>query len=141
MDITPLNYGKIYKSIGYSSSKGYENWIKSDTGVIKEPITQCKKIIATDDESINCHCWNCNHKKEVSTGLCSNCGKFGDTKLFLPKPSNEFLKKYCELGGINKVLVEYEAEGWLSPMQPFKLRDNESKLKLKVSSDNTIIIK
>jgi hypothetical protein len=46
LDITPINHGIIYQSIGLSKSKGYETWIKSTTGVIKEPITQCSKIIA-----------------------------------------------------------------------------------------------
>jgi hypothetical protein len=50
---------------------------------------------------------------------------------FYPRPSNEFIKKYCELGGIDKVLVEYELcnnVGYL---------DSE---KLKVSPDGTISI-
>jgi hypothetical protein len=46
IDITPINYGILYQSLGLSKSKGYEHWIKSTTGVIKEPITQCTKIIA-----------------------------------------------------------------------------------------------
>lgn len=53
-----------------------------------------------------------------------------------PRPSNEFLKKFCEVGGINDILVEYEdydgvdEKGWLT-----------SKYKTKVAPDNTITIK
>ena len=31
-----------------------------------------------------------------------------DESLGLPRPSNEFIKRYCELGGIDEVLVEYK---------------------------------
>lgn len=31
-----------------------------------------------------------------------------NTSLNLPKPSNAFLKKYCQLGGLNNIMVEYE---------------------------------
>ena len=74
---------------------------------------KAKKIIATTDEEL---------------GYGDEFGAFYQ----LPRPSNEFLKKYCELGGVDKVLVEYELcnnVGYL---------DSE---KLKVASDNTITIK
>ncbi len=35
-----------------------------------------------------------------------------DKSLGLPRPSNEFIKKYCELGGIDEILVEYEEPQW-----------------------------
>lgn len=54
-------------------------------------------------------------------------------ELNLPRPSNEFLKKYCELGGINKVLVEYDCD---HSQMPNKVIDV-----LKVAPDNTINIK
>lgn len=34
-----------------------------------------------------------------------------DESLGLPRPSNEFLKAYCEKGGIDQVLIEYESVG------------------------------
>lgn len=52
MDITFNNYGEVYKSAGVSKSLGYENWIKSTTNIVKEPITQCKKIILTTDQDL-----------------------------------------------------------------------------------------
>src|SRR5690606_13273419 len=33
-----------------------------------------------------------------------------DSSLGLPTPSNSFIKKYCELGGIDEILVEYKEE-------------------------------
>lgn len=69
-------------------------------------LRHCKKIIATTDEALN-----------------------------LPRPSNEFLKKYCEGGGIEKVLVEYEADYQYTNNQMVGIKD-----KLKIAQDNTITI-
>jgi len=91
----------------------HNTWDLITADGIKYPFSNkeyIKKIIATTDESLNLYCWNCNHKKQIATGLCTKCGRFGDTKRFLPRPSNEFLKKYCEVGGIDEVLVEYEQD-------------------------------
>lgn len=33
--------------------------------------------------------------------------------LGLPKPTDEFVKKYCELGGIDRVMVEFEEHGYM----------------------------
>lgn len=63
----------------------------------------CKKIIASTDESLG-----------------------------LPRPSNEFIKKYCKLGSIDEVLVEYECD---HSQMPNKIIDI-----LKVAPDNTITI-
>lgn len=82
-----------------------------------------KKIIATTDESL----------------------KFGeDVPGFikyksLPKPSNEFLRKYCEVGGIDEVLVEYEYNH--DDTVPFPKTVEGQEFKLKVAPDNTITIK
>lgn len=73
-----------------------------------------KKIIATTDRSLKIH----DHSM-------MEYGQFG-YKL-LPKPSDEFLKRYCRLGGTSLVMVEYQNNGG-------------EKLKLKVNSDNTINI-
>ena len=43
----------------------------------------------------------------------SRTSRRGTTDYLLPRLSNEFIKKYCELGGIDQVLVEYqEYENW-----------------------------
>ena len=56
------------------------------------------KIIATTDKSLT---------QIVETRLLK------ETVIHLPQPSQSFIKKYCELDGINKVLVEYdEPKNW-----------------------------
>lgn len=55
--------------------------------------SQCSKIIASTNSALIKSC-NCTI---VCTKRCEQQ---------LPRPSNDFLKKYCELGGIDKVLVE-----------------------------------
>lgn len=75
-----------------------------------------KKIIATTDSYLN--------EQDRFNGK--------SWENLLPRPSNEFLKKYCELGGIDEVMVEYEGIEWLDrPLEYF----------LKVAPDNTITIK
>jgi hypothetical protein len=75
----------------------------------------CKKIIWTTDESLK-------NSVEQFNGIHS---------WNLLKPSNEFLKKFCELGGVDKVLVEYE----YNKLYPMVENDN---IKLKVNPDNTV---
>lgn len=65
--------------------------------------------------------------------------------LNLPSPSDSFIKKYCELGGIDEVIVEYKdycetdkillKEGYIDQSMYNSLS------KLKVAPDNTITIK
>jgi hypothetical protein len=88
-----------------------------------------KKIIATTDESLN--------KVNITSK-----GTFGYQKIFcsrgLPRPSNEFLEKFCELGGADKALVEYE-----NTNKDFKWVGDKNlaipDYGLKLSPDNTII--
>lgn len=81
-----------------------------------------KKIIATTDKSLNI-----NHK-----------GSIGEE--YLPRPSNEFLRAYCEQGGIDEVLVEVEDKGkYIAKID----HGNGNEIwninyNLKVSPDNTI---
>lgn len=98
---------------------GYNNMHPKHLGIAKADKEQlrailqgftAKKIIATTDESLN-----------------------------LPRPSNEFLKKYCELGGIDEVVVEYVEEyDW--SLGDIAI-DYPIGYKLKVAPDNTISIK
>lgn len=99
--------------------------------------TDHKKIIATTDESLR-----------TFTGLVST--HVGNS---LPRPSDSFIKKYCELGGIDEVMVEYEnyhgintsiaevntisGDGSLNWQGRNDLRD----YKLKIAPDNTITIR
>ena len=78
-----------------------------------------KKIIATTDRTLH-------YKISLP---------HGEGEQSLPRPSNEFLKKYCELGGIDEVLVEYEEYDWN------EYTDTYWNSKLKVAPDNTITIK
>lgn len=89
-----------------------------------------KKIIATTNEDL---------------GYGDEYGAFYQ----LPIPSNEFLKKYCELGGIDEVLVEYELKRRCVKCKKEKIgylcecgedSNYEYFEKLKVASDNTISI-
>ena len=83
---------------------------EANSNFIKKHI---KKIIATTNEEL---------------GYGDEFGGFYQ----LARPSNEFLKKYCELGGIDKVLVEYDCD---HSQMPNKVIDI-----LKVAPDNTISI-
>ena len=64
-----------------------------------------------------------------------------DESLKLPRPSNEFIKKYCELGGIDEVLVEYKCS--YEDCNMFGCHKYEGChliQQLKVAPDNTISI-
>lgn len=78
-------------------------------------IHECKKIIASTNSSLG-----------------------------LPRPSDSFIKKYCELGGINEVMVEYEevlfTNGFSIEINTKELHDKVI-TRLKVAPDNTITIK
>jgi hypothetical protein len=82
-----------------------------------------KKIIATTDRSLGEPTYK-EWTKQLSTFKS------------LPEPSQAFIKKYCEKGGIDEVMVEYE-EKFHSPSAIGMSVDEI----LKVSSDNTITIK
>jgi len=63
---------------------------------------KCRKIIGTTDT-------------KLKLGTCEGCKQDKDYRHFfikctcsLPQPSQAFIEKYCKVGGIWKVLVEYE---------------------------------
>lgn len=70
-----------------------------------------------------------------------------DQSLGLPRPSGSFIKKYCELGGIDEVLVEYiTTVAELGSIEPYRSHPEDlpnyiSNPILKVAPDNTITIK
>jgi hypothetical protein len=102
-----------------------------DEDYIKEA-KNIKKIIATTDESLR---WNNDNDVQIIDN--HHCK--------LPRPSNEFLKKFCELGSVDKVLVEYEKESYTDR---FTTTENGignpetwgNRYNLKVAPDNTITI-
>lgn len=88
-------------------------------------LEEVKKIIATTDSSLTVDYYDAAYNEL--------------NKQSLPRPSNEFLKKYCKLGGIDEVLVAYinheEETGEIAHS------DAELEYYLKVAPDNTITIK
>jgi hypothetical protein len=71
------------------------------------PIEWARKIIATTDESLFTEVWKQTNKKSKSYNIQQSIETTKLVKKSLPRPSNEFLKKFCEVGGIDEVLVEY----------------------------------
>lgn len=85
-------------------------YIKSETGY--------REVLATTDKSLKIieknQCDGCQaglpldgfiHKDGQTMGIA--CSKDKYSRL-LPQPSQAFIEKYCRLGGIDEVLVEYE---------------------------------
>lgn len=66
-----------------------------------------------------------------------------DEKLGITRPSNEFLKRYCEKGGIDTVLIEVEnGKPYSTSGKEFgALEFAEANMILKVAPDNTITIR
>jgi len=78
-----------------------------------------------------------NHKKDWRFPQCKKIIATTDHKLGLTRPSDAFLKAYCEQGGIGEVLIELDdtfidEEGTMAWGATYKL---------KVAPDNTITIK
>ena len=100
-----------------------------------------KKIIATTDESLSIERWIQTNKKSKSYNIQQNVETTKLVNILLPRPSNEFLKKYCELGGIDKVLVEYnEGNEYLAGIVGNNEIWNTYPNEPKIAPDNTITI-
>lgn len=124
LDDSSINYGELYSIANYAPS--------------------CKKIIATTDPNLfiqeKNQCDGCKRRLPVEGFM-----HVGDTitchadryRKQLPRPSNEFLKKYCEFGGISTVLVEYYF-GNISESY-FDGEVERLPSKLKILHDNTIV--
>lgn len=88
-----------------------------------------KKIIATTDRNLGL------------SGYCDDgipLDNKGNMFKPLPKPSNEFLKKFCKEGGIWEVMVEYDED-----YEMVSYETGEAPIffnKIKVAPDNTITI-
>ncbi len=111
-------------------SLGIEQYIKGD-----HLYSGDKKIVATTDESL--------YKQDYfPDGVKAGMEQ-------LPQPSQAFIEKYCELGGIDEVLVEYnEIATWCDDGKACKCnmpkfcpeRRNGIKNILKIDAHNTITI-
>lgn len=121
----------------------------------------CKKIIATNDKSLTVaylgnQIYDSN-KTPDHYGFKSGLGIQGRIVYKpLARPSNEFLKKYCDVGGIDKVLVKYREyirsesshnydEDWIycdgKVIETIYKEDKyDLSPKLEVAPDNTITI-
>lgn len=77
-------------------------------------------------------------------GYCQKIIASTNKSLRLPRPSNEFLNKYCEAGDIDEVMVEYYEDYYLHYYTPAGWIECCEKInlgyKLKVAPDNTISI-
>lgn len=121
------------------------NWIyNKDVGIVK-----CLTVEKNESEE-----FRFNYEFETKDEKCWLTDFLGrsfkviastDKSLGLPSPSDSFIKKYCELGDINEVMVEYEekieceayyAYGGYDCHWPCKCKVN-----LNVALDNTITIK
>jgi hypothetical protein len=96
-----IKEGDWYKVMNDKYNNGIKSIAQADKEhlrMIKEnPRFICKKIIATTDKSLVI---GKEHDDTVPYLKMRN--------KYLPQPSQSFIKKYCELDGIDKVLVEYE---------------------------------
>lgn len=76
-------------------------YILSDDEIVDNTWTLCLDELDHPEDAIRFH----------KTGAyCSGCRKIiasTDKKLNLPTPSKAFIAKYCELGGIDTIMVEY----------------------------------
>lgn len=119
----------------------FEGWDSIDSMWI-EAVKKGKKIIATTNPEL----YYITIPTEIS----------GQVKQPLPKPTDEFIKIYCELGGIDEILVEYEksknicncyytkhCQSTNLPIGIYCRDYNEIHVPyiLKVAQDNTITIK
>lgn len=93
-----------------------------------------RKIIGTTDSSL----------MYSATGYTETRSRTFYQKL--PKPSQAFIKKYCEAGGIDEVMVEYTSKDWDSKTKDIMMGygdnpDNfEKELKPKINTHNEIAI-
>ena len=110
------NFQKIYQA----NSENSKNIIEFG------PHPEIRKIIATTDPK-----------------LCIECTYKGDDKCkSLPQPSQASIKAYCEQGGFDEVLVEYELNviTSLELIRGDKMRAEESDFQPKTDPNNCTII-
>lgn len=97
-----------------------------------------KKIIATTDKSLmkklEVPYGQIHHHNNNFNGIIIQ--KSGKTYKYLPQPSEAFIQKYCKLGGIDEVDVEYTHGTW----DYDEILKSVFKYKLKINSHNEIAI-
>lgn len=115
----------------YQSASGHNNEF------YKEKPRYLKVIATTDKLLLTCN----GVKREGESCSYNNNCKF--PKCQYPRPSNEFLSKFCKLGGIDKVLVEMEEINFDASVFGGKseILSIPFLQQIKVASDNTITCK
>lgn len=104
-----------------------KNYIKSETGY--------REVLATTDTKLKVISTCCEGTGYDKRSRCRICDGTGTQSL--PQPSQAFIEKYCKVGGIDEVLVEYETI--FLPID--ELPSNQKHVMiLKVNSNNEIII-
>lgn len=81
-----------------------------------------------------------NPVRKHTGGNCSACKKIvssTDDSLGLPRPSNEFLKAYCEQGGIDEVFIQYTRK---KLKQGYGIIGWYDEPTIRIAPDNTITI-
>ena len=111
----------------------YNGEVEISTTNLSLTLGTITKIVATTDTSLR--------RQNIMMSMSS---------LYLPQPSQAFIKKYCELGGINEVMVEYEVRVQNKSGERHLVSDNDGEAylktckvlsrKLKIDSHNTITI-
>ena len=120
---------KIYQATINTNENSVWSNFKDFNSILQSKI---HKIIAATDKSLqnfHIHKGRGKYWEDEPVLMRSNT-----SKPMIAQPSQSFIKKYCELGGIDKVLVEYERDN------PWN-HDGTNKMNLKTDSHNTITIK
>ena len=112
--------------------------------ITDDEIKEDNWVIADDNKLvyITCIVKYSDNKKEYSTiskEYYFNCKKVvcsTNSSLNLPKPSQSFIKKYCEKGGINEVMIKYTTKGRINLLMEY-VED----IVIKVDKNNEITIK
>lgn len=130
----------LYITVSQEPNMG--EWCYSTRGIVgkfgefeNSYANECRKIIATTDKKLI--------YKECEFGFCkkgcldryANCTE----RKVMSQIQQSFIKEYCDKGGIDKVLVEYELDVELG-VKNIESKGKISPWKLKLNSDNTIII-
>lgn len=144
-----IGYSNIYNKLMFCEEKFFEDFngilynlylLSNDDIKDEEWCYDIKNKLIYQYKQGNNEKWNISILQQLKKIIATT-----DESLGLPRPSNEFLKKFCELDGIWKVLVEYEKETYNARFTDTKNGIGNpdtwgKRYNLKVAPDNTITI-
>lgn len=78
---------------------------KCEDGIIPKSLNP-RKVIATTDPNLQYRCNCCFGTGIIEEEPCRTC--IGGYTGKLPQPSKAFIEKYCKVGGIDEVMVDYQ---------------------------------